>query len=129
MGSSFPAQPKKINSVDILSNHGGTYRNYIYFKDTEDNQYRYYLQDRGPGGNNELDASQQVIDLTQNVEKYNSGTTNWDNHTGNLFQDDQEYDIYFNFASNKILQVSNSIKTVYWKNYCWFSLNSQILNQ
>ena len=77
---------------DIVLGSDSDYPSYIYITDTDDNQYRYQI---GGVDATELESNEHIIDLTQRVKKYNTGTTNWDSHSGDVFVHGMVYDVFF----------------------------------
>ena len=67
-GETFSTQRVYINPDETLNNHGGTYNNYIYFINTDDEEYRYKIGTVA----SQLDVVGEPIELTSNVEKYNT---------------------------------------------------------
>ncbi|SVD48931.1 uncharacterized protein METZ01_LOCUS401785, partial [marine metagenome] len=120
-GETFSSQEIQIYTVEELSNHGGTYMNYIYFKDNLGNKYRYNL---GGVNSDELDATQQVINIRQRVKKYDGTGSedldeNWEVYSSaespqDLFQNNREYDIYYriyDIAGNKLEYYESQLRT------------------
>mgnify|MGYP003321202702 FL=1 len=77
---------------DIVLGSDSDYPSYIYITDTDDNQYRYQI---GGVDATELESDEHIIDLTQRVKKYNTVTTNWDSHSGDVFVHGMVYDVFF----------------------------------
>ena len=67
----FSGQKVYINPNEDLNNHSGTYNNYIYFINTDDDEYRYKIGTVA----SQLNTVGEEIALTSNVEKYNTGTS------------------------------------------------------
>ena len=88
-GENFSTQQVYINPDEVLSNHSGTYKNYIKFTDNNGTNYRYEI---GGVDASELNGNADTLDMTSNVEKYTAGA--WTDNVGDAFVDGRVYDFY-----------------------------------
>ena len=65
-GVDFSTQEVKIDPNEVLSNHGGTYKNYIKFTDNNGTDYRYEI---GGADASEIKGKADTLDMKSNLEK------------------------------------------------------------
>ncbi|SVD77414.1 uncharacterized protein METZ01_LOCUS430268, partial [marine metagenome] len=88
-GVDFSTQEVRIDPNEVLSNHGGTYKNYIKFTDDNGTDYRYEI---GGADASELNGNADTLDMTSNLE-INTGT--WTDNVGAAFVNGRVYDFYY----------------------------------